>query len=347
MPPIPVELSEATANLAAVYADYRVGDSGPLTPGRALAWAMQFEEAERLIVVREATHVLGKCYVSKDRLRKFLAVVANEKDMVGTAGPAFWRKVGLLRLQNQGRSQADMIELLAAEVKTKHGVDLDGAESQNGHYLFLDDVMFSGGRVHRPLVDWINSHSLTGITIWIVVFAWHGRGKWWANKQIVEACRGRNVTIRWKHVHEFDDWRKPEEEDASLMLWPSRMPDHPDVAAWLSARPNDLKHASLRAKPTAGRLFSSPEARDILEGALIRVGARWCQNSSGKTTFHPLGYNTLNGFGFGTMVTTYRNCPNNAPLALWWSDDTWLPLLERRLWTQDPATYGFDIWEEE
>jgi hypothetical protein len=33
--------------------------------------------------------------------------------------------------------------------------------------------------------------------------------------------------------------------------------------------------------------------------------------------------------GFGTYFVTYRNCPNNAPPALWWTRDGWIPLFPR------------------
>lgn len=34
--------------------------------------------------------------------------------------------------------------------------------------------------------------------------------------------------------------------------------------------------------------------------------------------------------GFGAMVVTYRNCPNNCPVALWWSVDSFVPLFPRK-----------------
>jgi hypothetical protein len=37
---------------------------------------------------------------------------------------------------------------------------------------------------------------------------------------------------------------------------------------------------------------------------------------------------TLVTLGFGSLIVTYRNCPNNAPLALW-VDHPWYPLFPR------------------
>jgi hypothetical protein len=42
----------------------------------------------------------------------------------------------------------------------------------------------------------------------------------------------------------------------------------------------------------------------------------------------PLGHMTLVTLGFGSLIVTYRNCPNNAPLALW-VDHPWYPLFPR------------------
>ena len=42
---------------------------------------------------------------------------------------------------------------------------------------------------------------------------------------------------------------------------------------------------------------------------------------------------TLETLGFGSLIVTYRNCPNNAPLALW-VDAPWYPLFPRTTNTQ-------------
>jgi hypothetical protein len=58
-------------------------------------------------------------------------------------------------------------------------------------------------------------------------------------------------------------------------------------------------------------------------------------------SLRPLGFGPF-GVGFGSLFVTYRNCPNNAPLALWWGDpdadpshpfSKWRPLVPRK-------TYG-------
>ena len=89
-------------------------------------------------------------------------------------------------------------------------------------------------------------------------------------------------------------------------------------------------------------LFSSETGRQALEREMLLAGMRirsFCQEPS--PAMRPLGRGYF-GLGFGSMIVTYRNCPNTVPLALWWGDSNehpdhpfskWYPLLPRR-------TYG-------
>ena len=42
----------------------------------------------------------------------------------------------------------------------------------------------------------------------------------------------------------------------------------------------------------------------------------------------PLGNSLLETLGFGSLIVTFRNCPNNAPLPLW-VGNPWHPLFPR------------------
>jgi hypothetical protein len=101
-------------------------------------------------------------------------------------------------------------------------------------------------------------------------------------------------------------------------------------------------------RTTGGKLehpiFSSEEGRQLLERELLLAGMRirsFSQNPS--KALRPLGFSPF-GLGFGSMIATYRNCPNNVPLALWWGDSAaeaghpfskWRPLLPRKTYAQE------------
>lgn len=82
--------------------------------------------------------------------------------------------------------------------------------------------------------------------------------------------------------------------------------------------------------------FSSEAGRQILESEFLIAGAKIrAMSENPKPSMRPLGFSPF-GIGFGAMIATYRNCPNNCPLAVWWGDPKatsgalhWYPLLPR------------------
>jgi hypothetical protein len=82
----------------------------------------------------------------------------------------------------------------------------------------------------------------------------------------------------------------------------------------------------------------------VLEQALVKAGLKIRSFSAKpKPILRPLGFGPF-GMGFGSLFLSWRNCPNNAPLALWWGGKTeppwhpfnrWYPLVPRK-------TYGND-----
>jgi hypothetical protein len=77
------------------------------------------------------------------------------------------------------------------------------------------------------------------------------------------------------------------------------------------------------------------EQQFLLAGLKIRSFYR-----NPQAVLRPLGYHCLKDLGFGATVVTYRNCPNNCPLAWWWdtaaipasrSRGRWYPLFPRKV----------------
>jgi hypothetical protein len=82
--------------------------------------------------------------------------------------------------------------------------------------------------------------------------------------------------------------------------------------------------------PRNDGIFSGEAARAVLERAFLKAGARIrsvCPYLPENA--RPLGYSKLMTLGFGATVVTYRNCPNNCPLALW-AGNPWYPLFSRK-----------------
>lgn len=93
--------------------------------------------------------------------------------------------------------------------------------------------------------------------------------------------------------------------------------------------------------PFEETVFSSSQARQVVERAFLEAG---CHIKSlpqnGRWRIRPLGDEYFESLGFGALVVTHRNAPNNGPLALWWGDSNqppshplrqWFPLFPRKV----------------
>jgi len=114
----------------------------------------------------------------------------------------------------------------------------------------------------------------------------------------------------------------------SEVLWPAAIPDDADLKAYMA----DERKFPFKPRAPGGTLenpiFSSEQGRQVIEREFLLAGMRirgFSQNPS--RALRPLGFSPF-GLGFGSMIVTYRNCPNNSPLALW-AGDPWYALLPR------------------
>lgn len=121
--------------------------------------------------------------------------------------------------------------------------------------------------------------------------------------------------------------------DASDVLRPASIPDDASVKSYiasLGARP-ELRPSG---KVSGAGIFSGEAGRSLLEQEFLKAGVmirKMCPNLIGYQ--RPLGNRILASFGFGALTVTYRNCPNNCPLAFW-VGDPWYPLFARRTNTE-------------
>jgi hypothetical protein len=84
----------------------------------------------------------------------------------------------------------------------------------------------------------------------------------------------------------------------------------------------------------------------VLEREFLIAGTQIRSQGNVSAVNRPLGHGYY-GLGFGSTLVTYRNCPNNCPLALWWGDPTatsgalkWYPLLPRKNYSSAENVFG-------
>jgi hypothetical protein len=324
------ERNDLLASIAVTTADYREGDLAAPIPDRAERWINQFDAAVQLPILREMDHVLSKTYLSRDGARKFLAGLFQTEKLVGEDPCAFWKGVKFLDIQGGGASQKEMLALFDKVLLERCGFRTADCGAEPHAFVYLDDASFTGNRVKQDLEGWITKSAPDKSTVHIITIGMHSDGMQYANGRIQAAARGakKTVDLKWWRAIALED--RKGSTDSSDVLRPTRIPDDDLVKAYVDAM-TDEPHLRTPGQVGGNAFFSNDDGRQVLEQEFLKAGARIRQMCPTLNKYQrPLGNSLLETLGFGSLIVTFRNCPNNAPLALW-AGDPWYPLFPRTM----------------
>ena len=335
------------AGLAVFVADYLQNhgqDHGISATARTQAWIEQFPLPVRHGLLVALTSTLERTYVWEQGVTKFL------EGQVGSR--SLWSQTFLCHGARRGRSHAWATGVVEASVAKYRGRDLINPpgitwRSARNH-LFIDDAVFSGGRLREDycaLWDRSESDAWTPrtpadgpLSIYILHYVTHTAARAdmaeWVETRLRQ--RGFDAELKWisSPEHRYED--RPFYSASSDVLWPSEL----TASARVNERFASVDHTLRRERPMpsdrTSRLFSDPATRRTLEDALLDAGMDILSRMSKR--WPPLGYAgeriSERPLGFGTLAISFRNCPNNAPLALWWDTQDWVPLFPRRTYAE-------------
>lgn len=340
------ERDASAASIAARVADYRTGQIPGVTAASVLAWWQQFDERDRPAVLRETARLLRATYVSNAKILAAIGRIAAAP----RGGSDFWRTVGFLRIQERGSSQIQMLADLEAVLTERFGLSTENEVSEANAYLYIDDVLFTGNRVRYDLTRWLNENNIRNAEVHVVTIVAYSQGLGYARHHLEPLFAARNSVVRFSQTKKLEN-RLDYARDSEV-FWPTNLPDDERVNAW---RETFEGQAHFSPRPPGGRgsttLFSSEASREIIEQAFLRKGAHiYSLSENPNASMRPLGFAPIRTPGFGATVITARNCPNNAPLAMWWGDPNscgplsrWRPLLPRRVGVDNRGAddYGF------
>ena len=334
---------ELLESIADTIEDYRAGELSAPTPDHVDRWIRQFGTDVQLPVLREMDHVLQQTYFSESSVRRFFDRVIENERLAGSKPREFWWAAHLLDVQQDGNSQSEIRKLFSDAVERKYGVAAGAAGVGNGVFVYLDDVLFSGGRVGADLSKWIAEQAPSTATVHVVTIASHRFGEWKCKSRLTNGAReaGKQLQFRLWAARRVEN--RLSHRNESELLWPVAIPEDAALTEYLAQE----EKFPFRPRKTGGQLqwpvFSTEDGRQLLERELLLAGMRIRSFSqSPSPAMRPLGFSPF-GLGFGSMIVTYRNCPNNAPLALWWGDPDahpnhpfshWYPLLQRRTYSR-------------
>ncbi len=284
----------------------------------------------------------------KEKLtRTFLQNVRRELDCVQ-----------FLKIQLRGESQGALLGIMNEILEEWYDTSLaDCGKQSPTTYVYLDDGIYTGSRLRydltesddtsegRDAVAWISRSAPVGCKLIVCTLVSHLAGYVYARKHINQAADVKQISVGYfpaKIIYNLRDYNVRERSDKFECLWPDRSTadgNDPD-AGWYVKRTlwwcnkNGWSKSSLTRSadtPAEETLFSSPAARNIVESAFFRAGARILKPSHqpGESR-RPLGWEKLESWGFGTFFVTYRNIANNCPMVLWSRAAGWYPLFPRK-----------------
>ena len=333
------EREDILSSIANTIQDYRAGDLPTPTPNHVDRWVRQFGADVQVPLLTELDHVLKKTYFSRETVRHFFANQINHADLVGTDPSDFWKAAHILDIQQHGHSQSEIRQLFAEALKEQCALNLDDCGSADGAYIYLDDVLFTGGRIRTDLSQWISDAAPAGSTVHILVIATHRLGEWQCIERLKQVAvdAGKEIQFHCWAAIRFEN--RKANRNTSEVLWPAELPQDEALLAYVA----EEKKFPFQPRQPGAKLkhgvFSSEVGRQLLENELLLAGMRIRSFSMNPSrVLRPLGFSPF-GLGFGSMLATFRNCPNNAPLALWWGDANaalghpfrnWHPLLPRK-----------------
>lgn len=324
-----VQITELVNATASIIADYREGEIARPDAAHVEKWLAQFDEGVRAPLLIELNHVLKKTYISKAGVEQFLSNLVSHPKL-GDGNPAgFWGGARFLDIQKRGNSQREFLALFAVPLKQKTGLGVKQCGAQPACYIYLDDGLFTGMTLIESLTRWLKGDAPKECILHVIVIAGHVGGKYYAETQLtkVAVAVGKQIEFHWWAMLTLED-RKAYIDDSDV-LRPTVLPNDARTMAYAAA----LKYPPVFRTPgKVGHLeiFSGEEGRNLLEQQLLIKGA-YIREVAPKLPQYarPLGDMVLQTLGFGSTFVTYRNCPNNTPLAFW-CGNPWYPLFPRK-----------------
>lgn len=322
--------------------DYADGKFGQLDEAHVARWISQFDTEDQDVVLAETNRILKKAYFSKKFFTDFITGLVAQENFSTTNPNNYWSNTSFCNIQKNGQSQQQLLSIFQNAVLERFNL-VPTVNSVSQNYIYLDDFIFSGNRLITDMRSWIVEHAPNECSVRIVVIGWYQSAYWYIVNELPKIAQSvnKNITFEyWSNTNARLENRLKYRND-SHVFWPEQsVLTIPTASQYISQQ---TKLPIFRVHNGIKNTIFSRNRRTQYENAMIKAGIKiisFCNDTS--PVMKPLGYNRFEGFGFGSTIFTYRNCPNNNPLAFWWGDpkasrfhpfSKWYPLMQR-------TTYG-------
>ncbi|ENT6810372.1 hypothetical protein ACFD7O_004459 [Vibrio vulnificus] len=329
---------ELCRSIASVIANYRNGEFGDYDEAHVRRWVEQFDVDERRIVLKETNRIIKRNFISRLSFDNLVDAIISSKSVYGENKDDYWNSVSLLDIQRRGNSQKELNDIFCSKLSESYNID-NIINCESSEYLYIDDFIFSGGRVYSDLSFWLRDTMPDNCRICIVTIGWYLYGQYSLNKRLKTLIDelGLNVVVEFRSFKDRRLENRLYRKDYSEVFWPtSCVEEVPEICEYIEEHDYEPKYRVENG--VKNQVFSRPR-REEYEKIILKYGLKILGFSNqNKSVVKPLGYHQFNEFGFGSTIFSFRNCPNNNPLVFWWGDpeapdwhpfSKWYPLLQR------------------
>ncbi len=318
-------MKEKITQLAEILKDYRVDEGLNPKEENIEKWVSQFSKENQEIILDEMIHICNIMYFSKKKYEDFLQRVVNEYDKF------YWKKTTMLEIQKDGHSQKEMLSLLKKLLKEKYNLSISINDFSKKNYIYIDDFLFSGVKLKGDLQRLkIKNKNMNQVNVHYM--GYFSLGKFFVEKEL----KKDDVIIQFNNEWKFEN-RKSCKNISDILLPIGKIYNFLEVKNFLLESSNfvirEEKKTTKKYCHDKYYIFSSEKNRQILEKEFTLAGLKIIDKITHNGWAKPLGFSSFKNLGFGAMIFTYRNCPNNTPLCLWWGDwdnnQIWYPLFQR------------------
>ncbi|HDS6887226.1 TPA: hypothetical protein QH084_003128 [Morganella morganii subsp. morganii] len=331
--------SDLMGQIAAKLNDYRNPPQGGMSLDHVKQWINQFELNDRRFVLEETDRLMGIGYFSESDYRRVISSIATDEQ-----NESLFQTAAFLDIQNQGTSQSEFLDLLREDCAEEFDIMTRMSPRQRvssfREFIYVDDVSFSGAKAINDLTWFIDNFELQHIKILVYFLGGHTYSTWKIKDQLERRFADRNISV----VVGGGDFVFVENQlrnsSSSEVLWPKAQ--SVSIPKWANGQTH--YSGTYRNGYTANTFFPDEQRRDRFEAILTKIGFDILGHSQNPSdVIKPLGFSTFNGVGFGGTIFTFRNCPNNTPLAYWWGTylqtgnralDCWYPLMKRNVYNR-------------
>lgn len=325
--------------IASTLSDYRHVPRNGMNVGHVSRWINQFPTDDRRFVLEETERILSMGYFRRQDYDRFIIEMAGDEE-----NEVVFENAAFLDIQENGLSQHELIDSLRSEytgdinivTRRSSGSWVRGFE----RFVYFDDVCFSGLKASEDIAWLIEHFNLRNVEIILYFMGNHTSAAWQIKQKIDRDFPGRRITIYVSGGELKSVENRLTYNASSKVFWPTEQ----NAIIPPSVRNPANYTGTCRNGFIASDLFPDEQRRNRLESILTAIGFEILSYSAEPSnSLKPLGFYPFRGLGFGGTMFTYRNCPNNVPLAFWWGNyeqtggpalACWYPLMKRIVYTR-------------